>query len=201
MITIVDYKMGNLLSIQNMLKKLGFEARITSKIEEIANASKLILPGVGSFSAAMKAISDLNLREVLDQAVLLEKKPILGICLGMQLMCTHSEEGNVNGLNWITADVKRFPKIVNNKKIKIPHIGWNKVSGKSNFLEDELENKFYFVHSYFVDLHEKKYLLLESDYGITFCSAFQKENIMGVQFHPEKSHKFGMHLLKAFALK
>jgi len=199
MITIVDYKMGNLMSIQNMLKKLGYEAQITSDPEKIRDASKLILPGVGSFGAAMAAITELGITDALNQFVLVDKKPILGICLGMQLMCSYSEEGNIGGLNWIDASVKRFPKVVNEGKLKVPHIGWNKVVGSSEFLKDDTENKFYFVHSYFVELNLKEEQLMESTYGISFCSAFQKDNILGVQFHPEKSHKFGMHLLKTFA--
>jgi glutamine amidotransferase len=200
MITIVDYKMGNLLSIQNMLKKIGVKSQITSDPLLIANATKLILPGVGAFDSAMNAIAELGLKEVLDDFVLVEKKPILGICLGMQLMCKYSEEGKTNGLNWIDAEVKRFPKTIEDKKLMIPHIGWSEVSGSDMMLREKIENKFYFVHSYYVKLNDDKNLLFTSKYGVEFCSAFKKENIIGVQFHPEKSHKFGMHFLNKFAL-
>lgn len=200
MITIVDYKMGNLLSIQNMLKKIGVKSQITSDPLLIANATKLILPGVGAFDSAMNAIAELGLKEVLDDFVLVKKKPILGICLGMQLMCKYSEEGKTIGLNWIDADVKRFPKTIDDKKLMVPHIGWSIVAGSGIMLKEKIENKFYFVHSYYVKLNDNKNLLFTSKYGVEFCSAFQKENIIGVQFHPEKSHKFGMHLLNEFAL-
>ncbi len=192
--------MGNLLSIQNMLKKIGVKSQITSDPLLIANAAQLILPGVGAFDTAMNAIAELGLKEALDEAVLIKKKPILGICLGMQLMCKYSEEGKTNGLNWIEAEVKRFPKTVEDKKLMIPHIGWSEVSGSNGMLKERIENKFYFVHSYYVELSDDKILLFTSKYGVEFCSAFQKENIIGVQFHPEKSHKFGMHLLNEFAL-
>lgn len=200
MLTIVDYQMGNLLSIQNMLKKIGVQSQITSDPQLIANASKLILPGVGAFDTAIKSITKLGLKDVLDDVVLIKKKPILGICLGMQIMCRCSEEGKENGLNWIEAKVKRFPKTFKDKKLMIPHIGWSEVSGVNKMLREKIENKFYFVHSYYVELKDDRNLLFTSKYGIEFCSAFQKENIIGVQFHPEKSHKFGMHLLNEFAI-
>jgi glutamine amidotransferase len=199
MITIVDYKMGNLMSIHNMLKKIGVESQITSDPITIENATKLILPGVGSFDSAMHAINELGLKDVLDTFVLEKKKPILGICLGMQLMCSYSEEGKAPGLNWIDAEALKFPSVFQNEKLRIPHIGWNVVSGESDFLKEERDNKFYFVHSYYVKLKNNNDLLFKSTYGLTFCSAFKKQNIIGVQFHPEKSHKFGRHLLKSFA--
>lgn len=203
MITIVDYKMGNLLSIQNMLKKIGYDSIITSDPEKIKNASKLILPGVGSYSTAMNSIYDLNIQDSLNKAVLQDKKPILGICLGMQLMCSKSEEGAgiTDGLNWINAEVIRLPKIHNSQKIKIPHIGWSNViiQKETDLFINEIINKFYFVHAYYVSLKEKKDMLTTTNYGIEYCSSFQKGNIIGVQFHPEKSHKYGMHLFRKFA--
>jgi glutamine amidotransferase len=203
MITIVDYKMGNLHSIKNILKKVGSDAIISSDPTIIRNASKIILPGVGSFDTAMLMIKELHLKEVLDEVVLIQKKPTLGICLGMQLMCTYSEEGNVEGLNWINANVCRFPKSIENIRLRIPHIGWTTVDIRKSiefFIPDQ-ENRFYFVHSYYVQCKNQDDVLTISHYGIPFCSAFQKDNIMGVQFHPEKSHKYGMHFFKMFALK
>lgn len=203
MITIVDYKMGNLLSIQNMLKKIGYDSIVSSDHDQIKAATKLILPGVGSYSTAMKSIKELGLQEVLNQSVLIDKKPILGICLGMQLMCSDSEEGDgiTNGLNWIDANVVRFSNNVDGVKVKIPHIGWEEVDIKKStdlFLQ-EINNKFYFVHAYYVRANNVNNVLATTKYGITYCSAFKKDNIIGVQFHPEKSHKYGMHLLKSFA--
>lgn len=200
MITIVDYQMGNLLSIHNMLKKIGFATQITSDPDKVAQANKLILPGVGAFSSAMKNIQQLHLTEALDYAVIERGTPILGICLGMQLMCRYSEEGNAKGLGWLDAEVKKIPNSdTTGKKIKIPHIGWNKVFGENdNYLLSNQENRFYFVHSYYVELNRVENLLFQSNYGIDFCSAFKKDNIIGVQFHPEKSHKFGLNLLKKF---
>jgi glutamine amidotransferase len=203
MITIVDYKMGNLLSIQNMLKKIGYESTITSDPEKIKIASKLILPGVGSYATAMNSIMDLNIQDSLNVAVLEDKKPILGICLGMQLMCTKSEEGDgiTNGLNWIDASVLRLPNVFDSNKIKIPHIGWSEIDVQKEtdlFIKD-VSNKFYFVHAYYVDLNDKSDALTTTKYGIEYCSSFQKGNLIGVQFHPEKSHKYGMHLFSKFA--
>ena len=203
MITIVDYKMGNLLSIQNMLKKIGYESTITSDPEKIKSASKLILPGVGSYATAMNSIMDLNIQDSLNVAVLEDKKPILGICLGMQLMCTKSEEGDgiTNGLNWVDASVLRLPNVFDSNKIKIPHIGWSEIDVQKEtdlFLKD-VSNKFYFVHTYYVDVNDKSDALTTTKYGIEYCSSFQKGNIVGVQFHPEKSHKYGMHLFRKFA--
>jgi glutamine amidotransferase len=203
MITIVDYKMGNLLSIQNMLKKIGYESIITSDPEKIKSASKLILPGVGSYSTAMSSIIDLKIQDSLNIAVLEDRKPILGICLGMQLMCSNSEEGSgvTDGLNWIDASVFRLPNNFNSNKIKIPHIGWSEIEiqKETNLFLKDLNNKFYFVHAFYVNLNEKNDSLTTSHYGIDFCSSFQKDNIIGVQFHPEKSHKYGMHLFRKFA--
>ena len=203
MITIVDYKMGNLFSIQNMLKKIGCESIITSDPEKIQSANKLILPGVGSYATAMKSINELNIQDSLNRAVLQDKKPILGICLGMQLMCTNSEEGVgvTKGLNWINADVIRLPNLYNSQKIKIPHIGWSnvEVQKESDLFINDIINKFYFVHAYYVSLKEKKDILTTTNYGIEYCSSFQKGNILGVQFHPEKSHKYGIHLFRKFA--
>lgn len=200
MIVIVDYKMGNSLSIKNMLKKIGTDSCISSDVDKIQKADKLILPGVGAFDTAMANIKVLGLMDVLNHQVLVEKKPVLGICLGMQLMCNASEEGSVKGFGWVNAEVIRFPKEINDKKLRIPHIGWNSVKvKKSNSIIAASEDiRFYFVHSYFVQANNFSDVLTETDYGITFCSAFKCENVTGVQFHPEKSHKFGMNLFKKF---
>lgn len=203
MITIVNYGMGNLGSIKNMFKYIGVKACIESDIDKIKNASKILLPGVGSFDTAMKKINSSELREVLDEKALSEQVPVLGICLGMQLLTNSSEEGELEGLKWISARTIGFKNEIS-KSFRIPHMGWN-IAKKSNdslltkAFEKNIENKFYFVHSYFVKAEDEKNSILKTKYGIEFDSAIQKDNIFGVQFHPEKSHKFGMKLFENFA--
>lgn len=203
MITIVDYEMGNIGSIQNMFKYLGVKSRIESDPDKIKNASKILLPGVGSFDTAMKKIKEKNLEEVLHEKAIKEQVPILGICLGMQLLTRESEEGTLEGLSWIPAKTLNFKDRINTQ-LKIPHMGWNTVN-KSNAsrLTDGFENfdetRFYFVHSYFVKVENEINSILKTTYGIEFDSAIQKDNIFGAQFHPEKSHKFGMKLFENFA--
>lgn len=197
MIVVIDYGMGNLGSISNMIKKIGHKCIITSDLEEIKNASKLILPGVGSFDNGMKNLKELGMIEVLNRKVLVEKFPILGICLGMQLMTKSSEEGKLSGLGWVDAQTKKFVS----DTLKIPHMGWNIVKHQKEsklFDECESEKRFYFVHSYCVSCKQKVDILTNTNYTQDFVSSFEKENIVGVQFHPEKSHKFGMSLLKNF---
>lgn len=199
-IAIVDYGMGNIGSIVNMLHFLGVTPVVTSKIVEIKSADKIILPGVGHFDKAMNNITQLNLNEVLIKLALEEKRPFLGICLGMQLMCRNSEEGELNGLSLVDAHVKKF-NFPNDKNLKIPHMGWNEVNlrKKSIILKEENEvNRFYFVHSYFVDCNNKDDILTTTNFGIQFTSSFERDNVLGVQFHPEKSHRFGIQLFKNF---
>lgn len=199
-IIIVDYGMGNLLSIQNMIKKLGQESYISGDTEVISKANKLILPGVGAFNKAMENLHSLDLIQILNTKVLEEKVPILGICLGMQIMTLSSEEGNCNGFGWFNAKTKRFK--FEDKSLKIPHMGWNIVYPKetnSNLINSEIgNNKFYFVHSYYVDCIYENDISAISNYGGEFTCAIQKQNIYGVQFHPEKSHRYGMNLLDKF---
>jgi len=198
MITIVDYKVGNLGSIQNMLKKIGASSLITSKPEEILAAEKLILPGVGAFDSGIKSLKEHNLWEVLNDKVQQQKTPVLGICLGMQLLCNGSEEGEEKGLGWIDADVVKFrPK---EKKIKIPHMGWNYLEQQKDsklFKGMYDEPKFYFVHSFFVKANDNS-SIAKANYDIIFDAALEKDNVLGTQFHPEKSHKYGMKLLENF---
>jgi len=202
MIVIVDYGLGNLGSIKNMFKKIGFEAIISSDLEVIKNASKLILPGVGSFDQGMKNLEEGGFISVLNQKVLVEKTPILGICLGMQLFTKGSEEGVLAGLGWVNASTIKFNIDRQQRRFSIPHMGWEYVrsSKESSILNDMYEDpKFYFVHSYFVKCEKQEDVLLTSNYIQDFHSGFEFENIIGVQFHPEKSHKFGMKLLTNFA--
>ncbi len=203
MIVIVDYKMGNLGSITNIIKKIGYTSIITSDIDVIQNASKIILPGVGSFDKAMFNMKELNLLDVLNQKALVDRIPILGICLGMQLLTNSSEEGHQKGLGWIDAETIKF-KLDDYPTLKVPHMGWNEVTfPQPHFLcEDYHETpRFYFVHSYHVVCKHKENILMETTHGYEFTCGIVKENIMGVQFHPEKSHKFGMNLFKNFIEK
>jgi len=203
LITIIDYEMGNLGSIQNMFKYIGVESTIESDPDKIKNASKILLPGVGSFDMAMKKIKEKNLYEVLNEKALKEQVPTLGICLGMQLLTTQSEEGTVDGFDWIPAKTMSFKNRID-ADLKIPHMGWNIVSQSNKSIitknfQDFDEVRFYFVHSYFVKIEHEKNSILKTKYGIEFDSAIQKDNIFGAQFHPEKSHKFGMTLFENFA--
>ncbi|MHA2602277.1 MAG: imidazole glycerol phosphate synthase subunit HisH [Candidatus Thorarchaeota archaeon SMTZ1-83] len=201
MITIVDYGMGNLGSIRNMLTRLGFEVEISSDIQEIENATKLILPGVGAFDNAMKNLEERGMIPVLNELVLNRRVPILGICLGMQLLSQRSEEGNMQGLGWIEAETIRF-RFNPGQNLRIPHMGWNTVTIQQDsclFNDMYEEPRFYFVHSYHVKCVSEETTLARTHYGIDFTSAVSHDNIYGVQFHPEKSHKFGMKTLKNFA--
>ena len=200
MITIIDYGMGNLGSIQNMLRRLGVDAEITSDIELIRKAKKLILPGVGAFDKAMMNLENRDLISVLNEQVLKNRIPLLGICLGMQLLTKGSEEGELNGLGWIDAETLRF-NFSPEMKLRVPHMGWNTltVQQKSCLFQQMYEEpRFYFVHSYYVKCKSQKSILATTHYGIDFASGITQDNIYGLQFHPEKSHKFGMQVLKNF---
>lgn len=199
MIVIVDYHLGNLASIANMLKKCGVTSIITSDPQIILRAEKLILPGVGAFAKGIENLKKLNLIELLREKVLVKKTPILGICLGMQLFAKNSEEGNAEGLSWITARVIRFKA---SSSIKTFHMGWNTVAltRQSELFKNMTEDmRFYFAHSYYFVSDDNDVVLATTYYGDSFISVVQKENIYGVQFHPEKSHKFGLNLLKNFS--
>lgn len=198
-IVIVDYGMGNIGSIQNMFKYIGASANVSRDISQILSADKLILPGVGAFDNGMRQIANYNLLDVLNEKVLAQKTPILGVCLGMQLMTRRSEEGDLPGLGWIDAETIKFS--FNDHSLKIPHMGWNYIRiNKEHPLVNQLseESRFYFVHSYYVKCHHDEDVLLTAEYGLDFDCGIQHDNLMGVQFHPEKSHKFGMQLFRNF---
>jgi glutamine amidotransferase len=201
MVTIINYGMGNLGSVANMIKKVGGECIITSDINEIKQSKKLILPGVGAFDAAVKTLKNQGLWDIIIEKALTEKATIMGICLGMQLLCKGSEEGDLEGFGFIDGYAKKFR--FEDKNLKVPHMGWNtvKLNKKSNLFKgmEEQENRFYFVHSYRVDCYFKEDILTTTRYGEDeFVSSFEKENLLGCQFHPEKSHKFGMRLFRNF---
>ncbi len=199
-IAIINYGLGNLGSVKNMLKKVGCtEVFITDNADEIANADQLLLPGVGSFDKGMSSLQETGLVPLLNELVLVQKKPVLGICLGAQMMTKKSEEGTLPGLGWFDAEVVKFN--LEDKQLKIPHMGWNEVKvTKENYILDQLPNpaRFYFVHSYFIKANNEKDILLQCNYGNPFCAALQHENIIGMQFHPEKSHQFGMRIFRNF---
>jgi glutamine amidotransferase len=204
MIVIVDYGLGNLNSIANMLKKVGTQAVISSKPDVIGSAEKLILPGVGAFDAGMSNLNSSGLIPLLNKMVFEKKTPVLGLCLGMQLIASRSEEGRLAGLGWIDANVVRFKFSDEQSNLKIPHMSWNTLEMKKPHpLLSEIDSKprFYFVHSYHLICTNTEDVLAKTEYGYAFDSVIAKGNIMGVQFHPEKSHKFGMKLLKNYAEK
>lgn len=200
MIYIVDYGAGNLGSIANMLRKLGQPAIITSKQEDLKKAEKLILPGVGNFDYGISKLQESGLIEILNKKVLEDKIPILGICLGAQLMTRKSEEGKMPGLGWFDAEVKKFAFPLNSK-LRVPHMGWNYVSVKKQIpliLDLPKEPRFYFVHSYYIDSNNEDDIMLTTVYGNEFVSGLNHENISALQFHPEKSHKYGLKIFQNF---
>lgn len=202
MIGIINYGSGNIQAVANIYKKAGIIFKIINKVDDFHGVDKFILPGVGAFDATMEVLNTSGLREILDYYVLNEKKPVLGICVGMQIMSEGSEEGVQSGLGWIKGRVKKFDKTKLIQKPYIPHMGWNTIQPTGDFLLfDKLEQNlgFYFVHSYYFDTTFSDNILAETYYGDNFASSVYTENIMGVQFHPEKSHTNGIQLLKNFA--
>ena len=196
---IINYNLGNPNSIKNMLAHLGIESHISADYGDINLADRLILPGVGHFQQGMEQLKKLGLVDVLKNEVLNNKKPILGICLGMQLLTKHSEEGDVAGLGFIDAQTKKFE--LQDKSLKVPHMGWNTVEFKKDSPLNagvSISPRYYFVHSYYVDCVNQEDIFCSTLYGQEFVSGFQHQNIFGLQFHPEKSHKFGMELLANF---
>lgn len=201
MIVIIDYRMGNIGSILNMLKKIGASGTISSDPGEIRKADRLILPGVGAFDQGMANLERMGLIPVLNERVIEHRTPILGICLGMQLMTKSSEEGKAAGLGWVDARTVRF-KHDPSLNLKVPHMGWNAIVPKKDsplFAGMHEEPRFYFVHSFHAVCEDPGDVLTSTVHGYEFTSSFQHGNVVGVQFHPEKSHKFGMKLLKNFA--
>ena len=202
MIVIVDYGVGNLGSIKNMFKKAGYKAEPSSDPAVLREAEKLILPGVGAFDAAMRKFRETGLVSVVGELVLEKKIPVLGLCVGLQLMSKGSEEGTEAGLGWFDAETVRFKFDAEHSHLKVPHMGWNEIRVcRDHPLVAGLdtEARFYFVHSYHVVAKEMEAVLATTEYGVTIHSILGRGNILGAQFHPEKSHKFGLQLLKNFA--
>lgn len=202
MITIIDYGVGNINAIQNIYKTLGIEVSIAGCTRDLVNPSKLILPGVGHFDYAMKKFGDSGMLEKVSELVKINNIPILGICVGMQMLAKSSEEGNMPGLGWIDAHVKKIDSSLINQTTKLPHMGWNDIiANTENLLFQNLSSspQFYFLHSYFIECENECNIIATTSYGSRFACAVNKNNIYGVQFHPEKSHQFGIKLLENFS--
>jgi glutamine amidotransferase len=201
MVTIIDYGVGNIFAFQNVCKRLNISSRIAKCVEDLQEVDKLILPGVGHFDYAMSQLNNSGMRERIDELVLLENKPVIGICVGMQMMAKKSDEGTLDGLGWIDANVKKFDESTIEQQTKLPHMGWNDVKPNGNqplFKGLEQESVFYFLHSFYFKCNDQKNIISTTDYGINFASSVNKDNIYGIQFHPEKSHSFGERLLENF---
>lgn len=201
MIGIISYGLGNIKAIQNVYQKLSHPVKIIESIDDLSGVNKLILPGVGAFDYAMEKFNNSGLKDEIIKLVFKDEVPILGICVGAQMLCSSSDEGNLPGLNWIDASVKKFKK--NNAKInlQLPHMGWNDVKSvkKSKLFNGMHEDvKFYFLHSYYIHCNKSNQVIATSEYPNTFVCSVNNKNIYGVQFHPEKSHHFGVKLLDNF---
>jgi glutamine amidotransferase len=202
MITIIDYGVGNINAFLNVYKKLAIPARRATSILDLEDSTRLILPGVGSFDHAMKKFNNSGMREKVEELVFQNKLPLLGICVGMQMLANGSTEGQLPGLGWIEGEVKRFDAGTISFSTKYPHMGWNNIYPvKENPLFSGLETdaEFYFLHSYYFETNNHNDVLAVTDYGIKFAASVNYENIFGIQCHPEKSHSWGIQLLKNFA--
>ncbi len=202
MIGIVNYGSGNIEAITNIYKRLNVDYKVINSLKEFTGVNRLILPGVGSFDECMQQLLNSGFKEKLDELVLVKKTPILGICIGMQIMANSSEEGLINGLGWIPGKVKKINKKFLQNKPYLPHMGWNNINNIHNhliFKGVDMAQGFYFVHSYYFECENQENSLTTCNYGIEFSSSVFKKNIFGMQFHPEKSHSNGETLLKNFA--
>jgi len=202
MIAIIDYGVGNIRAFANIYKKLGVPLIIAKTADDLIGAKKLILPGVGAFDHAMDQLQKSGMRAFLDDMVIKEQIPVIGICVGMQMLAKSSDEGKLDGLGWIDASVKKFDESEIRFKTHLPHMGWNdiKLVRENKILKGlEKDAKFYFLHSYYFHCNQSEDVIAEADYGIEFSCAINKNNVYGVQFHPEKSHEYGIQLLKNFS--
>jgi len=202
MITIINYGLGNVQAFANLYKRLNIPASIASSAAGLEGATKLILPGVGAFDHAMELFDGSGMRETVDDLVLKQGRPVLGVCVGMQILARGSDEGKLSGLGWIDAQVRRFDEKNLPQPARLPHMGWNDVvpkHGSGLFAGLEQDARFYFLHSYYFDCASGDDVLATSEYGSAFGCAVHSGNIYGVQFHPEKSHAYGVRLLKNFA--
>lgn len=202
MIAIIDYGLGNIQAFMNVYNRLGIPVTLAKTPDTLEAASKLILPGVGAFDYAMQLLDASGMRQTLDHLVLRKKVPILGICVGMQILANSSDEGRLSGLGWVPGRVKAFTSVPESAELPLPHMGWNdvNVTGVHKLFKGlEKDARFYFLHSYFFECLQQDSVCATASYGINFCCAVHSDNVYGVQFHPEKSHHFGTGLLKNFA--
>ena len=202
MIAVVDYGLGNILAFSNMFKRLNIDARVARSAGELAGADKIILPGVGAFDHAMELLDASGMRGTLDALVLQDKVPVLGICVGMQILAKASDEGKLPGLGWIDGRVRAFNSVPEAASLALPHMGWNDVAphaGQRLFAQMETDARFYFLHSFFFECAAAGSVAATANYGIDFSCAVHSGNVHGVQFHPEKSHHWGARLLQNFA--
>ncbi len=202
MITLIGYGVGNIFAFQNVYKRLDIPTKIAKSAADLNDVEKLILPGVGSFDYAMNQLNNSGMRDRLDELVLEKKVPVIGICVGMQMMGNRSDEGKLDGLKWIDAEILKFDERLIQQRTKLPHMGWNDVSPVEDhplFIGLEKEAIFYFLHSFYFKCNNSNDIIANSDYGISFPSAVNRNNIYGIQFHPEKSHQYGEKLLHNFA--
>ncbi|MBM9589042.1 imidazole glycerol phosphate synthase subunit HisH [Leptospira sp. 201903075] len=203
MITIIDYGLGNILSFYNLYKKINIKLNVARTSSDLEGATKLILPGVGSFDHAMELLNESGMRPEIENLVFQKKIPILGICVGMQFLSNGSEEGSLPGLGWIPGFVKKFAILDHGKKLILPHMGWNDVIPKEDenplFRNFKGDCRFYFLHSYYFECKDIAHSIANTEYGVNFSSAVNSQNIYGAQFHPEKSHHYGLQLLENFA--
>ncbi|MBA4408495.1 MAG: imidazole glycerol phosphate synthase subunit HisH [Odoribacter sp.] len=203
MITIIDYGLGNIRAFVNVYERLNIKTKVAHKAEDIKGATKIILPGVGAFDYAMSQLNASGMRDELEKQVLENKIPVVGICVGMQMLAKSSDEGNLQGLGWIDGKVKIFDTSLIPYKTRMPHMGWNSiipVNGRQLLSGFTDQSRFYFLHSYYFDCVNEENIISTTEYGITYASAVNRDNIYGIQFHPEKSHSNGVQLLKNFAL-
>lgn len=202
MITLVNYGLGNIQAIVNIYRRLNISVAVACTAYELERAERIILPGVGAFDWAMSRLNQSGMRECLDTMVGVKKLPVLGICVGMQMMATRSDEGSLKGLGWIDAEVKKFDESAFTQSTHLPHMGWNNVSPRKTdclFKGMDADPRFYFLHSYFLSPTRASDVLAVTDYNGLFVSAVCSGNVFGTQFHPEKSHQWGIQLLKNFA--
>jgi glutamine amidotransferase len=202
MIAIVNYGSGNIHAIANIYKRLNIPVQAIASPDELRAADRIILPGVGAFDWAMTRLNESGMRDALEESVIGQGKPVLGICVGMQMMANRSDEGVLPGLGWIDAEVKKFDQLSSGQKVRLPHMGWNNIEPRQSqglFKKLDASSQFYFLHSYYFSPRNQSDVLATTDYNGRYASSAGSKNVFGVQFHPEKSHHWGIQLLKNFA--